>query len=225
MTTGLLLVLEGGEGVGKTTQWRRVADQLEAHGHRVVRLREPGGTAAGDILRDLVLDPRSTLAYETEALLFAASRAELVRQVVEPALHRGDIVLVDRFLLSTYVYQGAGRGLPVSALRHVNHFATGGRCPDLTLLLTMSLTDSLNRMQQRGTADRMESEAHDFHERVHRAFSEAADATWQAQHPEVGPVVTVDAAGAPDDVTHHCLAQLALHFPARFATPLSVSHG
>ena len=118
-TSGCFVVLEGGEGVGKTTQWRRLADRLLMAGHDVVALREPGGTPTGDALRAVLLDPSSALAPETEALLFAASRAQLVRDVIAPALHRGAVVLVDRFLLSTYAYQGRGRGLSRTALREV----------------------------------------------------------------------------------------------------------
>lgn len=216
-TTGLMLVLEGGEGVGKTTQWQRLADQLSAAGHAVVALREPGGTAVGDVLRTVLLDPSATLSTQTEALLFAASRAELVSRVIQPALRDGAIVLVDRFLLSTYVYQGAGRGLTIDALRSINQFATRGLRPDLTLLLTMPLDDALGRMLQRGTADRMEREAHDFHERVHRGFVDATDLAWQARYPEVGPIVTVDANGSADEITRRCAAHLTMRWPERFA--------
>ena len=118
-TGGCFIVLEGGEGVGKTTQWRRLADRLAAAGHEVVALREPGGTPAGDALRAVLLDPQSALTPETEALLFAASRAQLVRDVITPALQRGAVVLVDRFLLSTFAYQGRGRALSLAALRDV----------------------------------------------------------------------------------------------------------
>lgn len=224
MTTGLFLVLEGGEGVGKTTQWQRLTVHLEAGGHEVVALREPGGTAAGDRIRDVLLDPDTTLLSETEALLFAASRAELVGQVLRPALARGAVVLVDRFLLSTYAYQGAGRGLALEALRGVNHFATGGLAPHLTLLLTMSLDEAFARMQQRGTTDRMERETLAFHTRVHGAFAEATAAAWQVRHPEIGPVVTVDANGAVDVVTTRCMVQLAQRWPERFDARVGAMH-
>ncbi len=218
-------MLEGGEGVGKTTQWRRLASQLEAGGHDVVALREPGGTAAGDRIRNVLLDPDGTVLRETEALLFAASRAELVGQVLRPALARGAVVVVDRFLLSTYAYQGAGRGLAVDALHSINHFSTGGLAPTLTLLLTMSLDEALARMQQRGTPDRMERETHAFHARVHGAFAESAASAWQLRHPEVGPVVTVDASGTEDVVTTRCMAQLELRWPDRFHARAGVMHG
>src|SRR5688572_512158 len=150
--------MEGGEGVGKTTQWEAVASRLQSAGHRVVALREPGGTPAGDILRGVLLDPSSTLAPNTEALLFAASRAQLVETVIRPALAKDATVLVDRFLLSTYAYQGAGRGISLETLRAINHAATGGVTPDLTLLLTMPLDEALARVRARGDSDRMELE-------------------------------------------------------------------
>lgn len=221
-TRGLFVVLEGGEGVGKTTQWTRLAETLTASGHDVVPLREPGGTPSGDILRTVLLSPDSELTGESEALLFAASRAQLVHTVIQPALERDAIVLVDRFLLSTYAYQGAGRGLPMPSLRAVNQFATGGLAPDITLLLSMPLESAMSRMQARGNVDRMENEGIEFHRRVQGAFLTATDATWQRGHPEIGPVFTIDAAGSADDVTARCLAQLASSFPTRFA---GVLHG
>jgi len=214
---GLFIVLEGGEGVGKTTQWQRLAAALSAGGSEVVALREPGGTAAGDELRRVLLDPRSQLTPESEALLFAASRAQLVRDVIVPALERDAIVLVDRFLLSTYAYQGSGRDLDVEALRAVNHFATGGLTPDVTLLLTMPLDDAMARMRSRGEADRLEREGSDFHRRVHAAFVAAADPQWQERHPEIGPVYPIDASDSPETVTARCLEQLAASCPTRFA--------
>lgn len=214
---GLFVVLEGGEGVGKTTQWQRIGAALLANGHEVVALREPGGTAAGDVLRGVLLDPSSELTGESEALLFAASRAQLVQSVIRPALERGAIVLVDRFLLSTYAYQGAGRGLSIPALRAINHFATGGLAPDMTLLLTMPLESALARMQARGTIDRLEREDVAFHRRVQTAFAEAASVAWQQRHPEVGPVYSIEAEGSPDLVTARCVEQLAACCPTRFA--------
>ncbi len=215
---GVFLVLEGGEGVGKTTQWSRLADTLRAAGHDVVAVREPGGTPAGDAIRQLLLDPASTLSPESEALLFAASRAQLVRDVIEPAIARGAVVLVDRFLLSTYAYQGAGRGLSMPALRQVNALATGGRTPDLTLLLSVPLHTAQARMQARGAADRMEQEDVAFHLRVRDAFEAALAPSWQQAHPEVGRVVAVAADASPDVVTVRCLEMLVARWPERFTT-------
>jgi len=220
-TGGCFVVLEGGEGVGKTTQWRRLADRLLAAGHDVVALREPGGTPAGDALRAVLLDPSSALAPETEALLFAASRAQLVRDVIAPALHRGAVVLVDRFLLSTYAYQGRGRGLSLTALREVNAFATGGLAPDLTLLLSLPLDESMARMHARGGPDRMDREDAAFHQRVRAAFDDAVQPAWQAEHPETGPVIAVDAAGDAEVVTARCLAAFTAMWPLRFSGGLA----
>ncbi len=213
---GLFIVLEGGEGVGKTTQWQRLAEALRQQRHEVLALREPGGTPAGDDIRRVLLDPASDLTAESEALLFAASRAQLVRAVIAPALAQGTIVLVDRFLLSTYAYQGAGRGLLIPALRATNLLATGGVRPDATLLLTMPLADSLARMRARGVEDRMEREGIEFHARVHAAFADASGLDWQQRHPEVGPVYQIEALGSPEDVTARCLHQLSVHFSTRF---------
>jgi dTMP kinase len=209
MSRGRFLVLEGGEGVGKTTQWRRLADALRERGHDVLAVREPGGTPAGDVIRTLLLDPASSLAPTAEALLFAASRAQLITEVVAPALADGRTVLVDRFLLSTYAYQGAGRGLSIDALRQVNAVATAGLVPDLTLLLTLPLDVALARAGARGDRDRMEQEDLAFHERVDAAFLAATSPAWQAQHPEIGPVVPVDASGPEREVTARCLAVIA----------------
>ena len=217
---GLFVVLEGGEGVGKTTQWSRLASALRDGGHDVVALREPGGTPAGDVLRGVLLDPASDLGAESEALLFAASRAQLVRAVIKPALARGAVVLTDRFLLSTYVYQGAGRGLCMDQLRAVNAFATGGLTPDATLLLTMPLEAAMARVEARGAADRLEQAGLDFHRRVQDAFAVAATPAWQLLHPEIGPVHAVDASGSAESVTTRCLEQLVACWPSRFAGAL-----
>ena len=214
----MLVVLEGGEGVGKTTQWRQLAQALRDAGREVVAVREPGGTAAGDRVRALLLDPDAPLTAEAEALLFAASRAQLVREVIQPALARGALVLVDRFLLSTYAYQGAGRGLPMAALRSINAVATAGLAPTCTVLLTLPLPEAMARMAARGAADRMEREEAAFHARVAHAFTEALSPAWQAAHPEVGPVCAVDAAGPPEVVLARCLAVLA---PWLGAPPMS----
>ncbi len=214
---GLLLVLEGGEGVGKTTQWQRLSTRLSESGTEVLALREPGGTPSGDTIRSLLLDPASQLSASTEALLFAASRAELVAQAVRPALERGVIVLLDRYLLSTYVYQGDARGLPMAGLRAINRFATDGLVPDCTLLLKLPLSEALARTHARGAPDRLEQEARSFHERVARGFDAAGDPAWQSAHPECGPIVPVLAEGSPDQVALRCLAVLSARWPSRFS--------
>src|SRR3954471_6536725 len=112
MANGLLVVLEGPEGAGKTTQLRLLADWLGERGRPVIAVREPGGTVVGDEIRRVLLDPASDILPRSEALLFMASRAQLVEREIRPALERGDVVLVDRFFLATYAYQGVGRGIP-----------------------------------------------------------------------------------------------------------------
>ncbi len=218
MQRGMFLVLEGGEGVGKTTQWSLLADLLRVHGHNVVQLREPGGTPVGDELRRILLEAKSKLAAETEALLFAASRAQIVRDCIVPALKTNSIVLVDRFLLSTYAYQGAGRQLAESSLREINSFATGRVAPDLTFLLSLPTSEALARVGARGAADRMEQESIDFHNRVAAEFITAASAEWQRSHPEIGAVELIDASGDAKTVLARIVRTLNSYWPERFAS-------
>ena len=220
---GCFIVLEGGEAVGKTTQWKRIAGLLEHAGHSVVSVREPGGTGCGDAIRDILLSRESDLSAEAEALLFAASRAQLMREIIVPALADNKIVLVDRFLLSTYAYQGAGRGLSMAALKSINCFATNGVVPNLTLLLTMPVDCALERLSTRGDADRMERENRDFHLRVANAFLLATTREWQNANPEAGPVASIDASMSVDKVTQRCLAVLAATRPDRFESLLTTA--
>jgi dTMP kinase len=200
MARGRLIVFEGAEGVGKSTQLRRLASWLESGGRVVHAHREPGGTPLGDEIRRVLLDPQSDIAARAEALLFMASRAQLVERLVRPALAAGHVVLLDRFFLSTYAYQGAGRGLPEAEVRQANAVATDGLVPDLTLLMTLPVAEGLARATRRGERDRMERNADDFHHRVAQAFASFADPGWQRGHPECGPIVTVDASGSEDEV-------------------------
>ena len=203
---GLLLVLDGPEGVGKTTQVARVRERLAAAGVRVESMREPGGTPLGDEIRELLLSPASAeMAPRTEALLFMAARAQLMTRV-ESRLREGVNVLLDRFFLSTYAYQIVGRGLPAEDVRVANRLATAGLMPDLTILLACDLDVARERMLARGELDRLEREDVDFHARVTNAFLAAADPLWQRAHPEVGPVVRVDGEGAEDAVTRRIVA-------------------
>jgi dTMP kinase len=198
----MLLVLEGPEAVGKSTQVRRLVDWLRGDGVDVVAVREPGGTPVGDELRRMVLDPAATPpAPRTEALMFMASRAELLEQVIRPSLAAGKVVIVDRFFLSTYAYQVFGRGLDEQGVRAANHLATGGLVPDLTLLLDLPLSESLRRLERRREGpDRMEQASGGFHERVAEAFTQFSRPEWQSSHPECGPIVAIDARGTEDEV-------------------------
>jgi dTMP kinase len=213
---GLFIVLEGGEGVGKTTQWSRLSSIFSAAGLPVHALREPGGTPVGDELRRILLDPQSRLTAEAEALLFNASRAQLVSEIIEPALSRGETVLLDRFLLSTYAYQGAGRGLSMQALREMSRIATQGIVPDMTLLLSLPVGEALDRALARSSADRMEQEDHAFHARVAQEFENASTAEWQSAHGEIGYVERIDASGSMDDVTERIVNTLRSRWPDRF---------
>jgi len=216
MPRGLLIVFEGAEGAGKSTQLRLLADWLGSRGRDVVAVREPGGTVVGDEIRRILLDPNSDIVSRAEALLFMASRAQLVEREIRPALESGAIVLLDRFFLSTYAYQGIGRGLPESDLRAANAIATQGLVPDLTLLLTMPVADGLARAVERGELDRMERAELAFHERVALAFETFTTSDWQAAHPECGPIVLVDATGSEAAVFDRVLGTLRTRWPGTF---------
>lgn len=214
---GTLLVVEGAEGAGKSTLVRRIAAELSRGGHTHLECREPGGTALGDSIRDLVLHRPPPIAPRAEAALFMASRAELVSAVVRPALAKGAVVTLDRFFLSTYAYQIHGRGLPESEVRQANSFATGGLVPDLTVLLHVPFDEGLRRADGRGSRDRMESSGDEFHRRVQHAFDLFATADWQRAHPECGSIVGVEGTGTEDEVWSRVLAVLADKLPGTFA--------
>ena len=216
MPSGLLVVFEGAEGAGKSTQLRLLADWLGSRQRDVVAVREPGGTVVGDEIRRILLDPDSDIVPRAEALLFMASRAQLVEREIRPAIDGGAIVLLDRFFLSTYAYQGIGRGLAESDLRAANAIATQGLVPDLTLLLTMPVGDGLARAMERGEHDRMERAELAFHERVARAFETFATGEWQAAHPECGPIVLVDATGSEAAVFDRVMGALSTRWPGTF---------
>jgi dTMP kinase len=216
MPRGLLIVFEGAEGAGKSTQLKLLAERLTARKRDVVAVREPGGTVIGDEIRRLLLDPASDIVPRAEALLFMASRAQLVDREIRPALERGAMVLVDRFFLSTYAYQGAGRGLPHDELRVANALATDGLVPDLTLLITLPVEDGLARAAERGGHDRMERAELGFHERVETAFTRFADVDWQRANRECGPIVLVDGRGSPEAVFARVVAALGERWPETF---------
>ncbi len=173
---GVFVTFEGGDGVGKSTHIRYVANELRRAGREVVCLREPGGTGIGESLRAMVLDPdNGEISSEAELLMYEAARAQLVREVIRPALERGAVVLCDRFSDSTIAYQAYGRGLPLDFVRRANAFATGGIVPDRTILLVLGNTrKSLARATGAGKGDRMEQAGEVFHSRVNRAFLKLA---------------------------------------------------
>jgi len=213
---GRLIVFEAPEGAGKTTQLRRLAERLGRQGVPFTAVREPGGTLLGDEIRRILLEPGRDLSPRAEALLFMASRAELVGKVIRPALARGKIVLADRFFLSTYAYQVHGRGLPFEEIRTANALATGGLVPDLTLVLSLRAAVRDVRTAARGGPDRIEDAGEDFHARVEAAFARFVAPDWQRAHPECGPVVEVDGDGDEAAVGARVLAALAERWPDPF---------
>jgi dTMP kinase len=172
---GLLLAFEGGEGSGKSTQARLLSIWLRENGYDVLSTHEPGATKIGMRLRALLLDTaHAGLSPWAEVMMYAADRAEHVAGVIVPALARGTIVVTDRYVDSTLAYQGGGRQLPVDAVRRVNDLATEGLVPDLTFLLDLPPADGLGRRAR--SADRLEAEPEQFHERVRAAFLALAKA-------------------------------------------------
>jgi dTMP kinase len=171
---GRLIAFEGVEGSGKSTQLELLRQALDGRGREVVVTREPGGTPAGERIRALLLDPGVELHPRSEALLFAAARAELVEAVILPALERGAVVLCDRYLDSSLAYQGGARGLGLGPVTDVNRFATGGLLPDLVVLLDLDPASGLRRRS--GQLDRIEAQDLAFHRRVRQAFCDLAAA-------------------------------------------------
>lgn len=176
--TGRLISLEGGEGAGKTTLLAGLRAHFERLGMDVVHTREPGGTPLGEAIRAMVLDPAQRgMAAETELLLMFAARAQLVREVLQPALAAGRWVLCDRFTDASYAYQGGGRGIATARIAELERLATGGLTPDLTLLLDLPVATGRARASQRvGGADRIEIERDAFFERVRATYRARAQA-------------------------------------------------
>ncbi len=207
---GLFIAFEGPEGAGKSTQVATLARRLTKTGRDVVVTREPGGTPAGDRIRDVVLDPDLEIAPLAEFLLYAAARAQHVEERIRPALERGATVLCDRFAASSVAYQGYGRGLDPAWVRELNARATDGLTPDATVLLDVPSEVGMGRIAARGATDRLERADLPFHRRVRDGFlteasvhgdwivvnaaddeSDVADAVWRALRPRLG----VDAHG------------------------------
>lgn len=198
MQRGKFITFEGSEGCGKSTQIARFVSALQDQGLEVIQTREPGGTVVGEKIRDLLqFDPETAdLCDESELLLFAASRAQLVRNVIEPALVAGKWVVADRFLDSTAVYQGVGRGLDLTAVKAINGFAVGETIPDLTILLDLDVAVGHSRAlaASQGKQDRMESQPLAFFELVRKGYLDLAQA-------EPDRIAVIDASKSIDEVT------------------------
>lgn len=200
--SGFFLVVEGPEGAGKSTLVAALAQHLRQEGAEPILVREPGGTTTAEAIRRVLLDSEYQLSAETELFLFLAARADLVAQVIAPALAQGQTVLADRFELSTVAYQIGGRGLDEQRVRTANALATGGLSPDLTLVLDVSPGTGFERIRNSGQGlDRIEREPADFHDRVAETFRSA-----------VGKgIVHLDAEQARERVLLAAIAQLATH--------------
>lgn len=200
---GLFIALEGGDGAGKSTQATLLCRALEDSGCTVVRTREPGGTPIGEKLRSLVLEHgHGDIDARTEALMFAASRAAHVQQVIVPALERGDVVVCDRYIDSSVAYQGAGRDLGAQAVLDVNLWATDGLRPDLTVLLDVDPAEGRSRRTAgAGAEDRLESEPDGFHASIRAAFLGLAQA-------EPGRYLVLSASGTPEEIHRAILGAL-----------------
>lgn len=200
---GRLITVEGIDGAGKTTLARGLVETLASRGVAARLLREPGGVEASERVRDLVKDPQLHLGARAEALLYAAARAQLVEEALEPLLAEGRWVLLDRFVDSSLAYQGAARGLGIEAIREVNRFATGGLVPDRTLLLAIDPAAGRARTHGRGEApDRLEREGDAFFERIAGAYRELAAA-------EPDRMRVIDAGQPPAAVLSAALAELS----------------
>jgi dTMP kinase len=209
----LFITLEGPDGCGKTVQSKRLAEHLRSQGTNVLMTREPGGTAIGDQIRQVImsLDNRQ-MDPRTEFLLFTASRAQLVKEVIRPHLEAGGVVVSDRFYDSSFAYQGYGHGMPLDELRTITAFATGGLRPDLTLLIDLSAEAGLARRKSGGHWNRMDAYDLEFHQRVRAAYLDMA-------RTEPDRWRTVDGDRSQDDVQADLQAAVEAFVAERSASP------
>jgi dTMP kinase len=216
MSRGVFITFEGSEGCGKSTQAKRLALRLEKIGVPVLITREPGGTAIGEKIRDLLQFAPESLAMtpETELLLFEASRSQLVREMIRPALEQGTIVISDRFFDSTTVYQGVARKLEPDIVEKLNDFAVGAARPDLTFLLEVDIATARERMLRRvrpvQAVDRMEQEPLEFYERVCEGYRELA-------RRDPVRIRVLDGSRSPDEIETEIWREVSERFPAFLA--------
>lgn len=199
---GRFITLEGGEGVGKSTQLNRLAEAIRGRGHDVIVTREPGGSPGAEAIRHLLLEgEQDRWSPATEALLFAAARADHVEKTIRPALEAGSWVICDRFLDSSLAYQGGGSGVGEEAVRRLHAIGSGGLLPHRSLLLSLPDGAYRARFRDGGEGDRIGTRDADYHARVAAAFDALAKA-------EPGRIRLVDAEGTPEEVTDRLLAAL-----------------
>lgn len=176
MNKGMFITFEGPDGSGKSTQINMLMEYLKNKGYQVVYTREPGGTKISEKIRNIILDNENSEMYpECEALLYAAARAQHVEELIRPALDSGKIVICDRFVESSVVYQGIGRGLGDKKVRDINDFAINGVYPDFTVMLMISYEEGLKRKKNQRELDRLENSGDDFHRKVYRAYVKLAE--------------------------------------------------
>ncbi len=202
MSGGILITIEGIDGAGKSTLAAGLADALSERGRPVTLLREPGGVRAAERVRELVKDPHLRIGPRAEALLYAAARAQLVEEALEPLLREGGWVLLDRFVDSSLAYQGAGRELGIEAVRAINEFATGSVRPHRTLLLSLDPAAVRERTRERADPlDRLEAEGDSFFDRIATAYAQLA-------RSDPARIRVIDASQPPDAVLAMALAEL-----------------
>lgn len=177
---GVFLTMEGPDGAGKSTQIELLRDYLSRKGYDIIVCREPGGTKISEAIRQVILNKDFTeMSHMTELLLYTAARAQLMEEVIRPALKEGKVVICDRFVESSAVYQGIARGMGIELVYEINQYAIGDTLPDLTIMIDLDAKTGISRKKEQAELDRMEREALDFHEKVVNGYREIA-----ALHPE-----------------------------------------
>ncbi len=197
----MFITFEGPDGSGKSTIIQKVYDYLIENNYDVIKTREPGGSPIAEKIRNLILDTENTeMGYRTEALLYAASRAQHVEETILPALKENKIVLCDRFLISSLAYQGVGRDLGIENVRKINEFAINGVFPDFVLFFDVDPITTLKRKSSLDTADRLEKEGNNFHERVYNGYKEILNSEKNIE--------IIDATQSVEDVFSQCIKVL-----------------
>lgn len=197
----MFITFEGPDGSGKSTIIQKVYDYLIENNYDVIKTREPGGSPIAEKIRNLILDTENTeMGYRTEALLYAASRAQHVEETILPALNENKIVLCDRFLISSLAYQGVGRDLGIENVRKINEFGINEVFPDFVLFFDVDPITTLKRKSSLDTADRLEKEGNNFHERVYNGYKEILNSEKNIE--------IIDATQSVEDVFNQCIKVL-----------------
>lgn len=194
MNKGIFITVEGTDGSGKSTQIGKIRNYLEERGYDVVTAREPGGTVIGEKIRDILLDGKNTnMDNITEILLYEAARAQIVREIIKPALQSGKVVICDRYADSTLAYQGYGRGFDKELINTLNGIATGGLLPDITFLFILAPEEAMGRKSKNTKPDRMELEGTEFRRKVYGGYLDTA-------RSDPDRIKQIDGSGSVDEV-------------------------